>query len=261
MSNSKDMPLGDREAAEIAALADGSLPPERRAALERRIAASPQLRVALDEQMRAIQAVRAADVGAPARLRAAVRAARQRRRRSRLIPAPVAVGLGAGATTVALAAILALAGGGPTTPTVASAAGLALRAPSAPVPQHPPKGATTLPALHMDGVSYPNWYRRYGWEAVGLRSDRLQGRRVTTVFYDKHGQRIGYGVVSGGRLQVPRGATVTVRDGVTLHTFSLAGRPVVTWERRGHTCVLAGTTDSGMLMELAAWKAKGAIAF
>jgi hypothetical protein len=261
MSISEDMPLGDREAAELTALADGSLPPERRAALERRIAASPQLRAALDEQMRAVQAVQSADVGAPARLRAAIQAARERRRRPRLIPAPVAVGLGAGAMTVALAAILALPSSDPNRPTVAAAAGLALRAPSTPVPEHPPKGAITLPALSMDGVSYPNWYRRYGWEAVGLRSDRLQGRRVTTVFYDKHGQRIGYGVVSGGRLQVPRDAHTTLRNGVTLRTFSLGGRPVVTWERRGHTCVLAGAADSRMLMELAAWKAKGAISF
>jgi anti-sigma factor RsiW len=256
MSTSQDMPLGDREAAEIAALADGSLPPERRAALERRIAASPQLRVALDEQMRAIQAVRSVDVGVPARLRAAVQAMRERRRRSRLIPAPVAIGLGAGATTVALAAILALPGSDPDRPTIASAAGLALRAPSAPVPQRPPKGATTIPALNMDGVSYPNWYPDNGWEAVGVRSDRLNGRRATTVFYDKKGRRVGYTVVSGGRLMAPRGATTTVHNGVTLRTFLLAGRPVVTWERSGHTCVLAGAAESRVLRYLAAWKGK-----
>jgi hypothetical protein len=251
MSISEDMPLGDHEAAELTALADGSLPPERRAALERRIAASPQLRAAFDEQVRALQAVRSAEVAAPDRLRAAVQASRERRRR--LIPAPVAAGL-AGATTVALAAFLALPGSGPNRPTVAAAAGLALRAPSTPVSEPPAKNAATLPSVRLDGVSYPNWYPHYGWEAVGVRSDRLNGRRATTVFYDRKGQRIGYTVVSGGRLTVPRAATTTVHNGVTLRTFSLAGRPVVTWERKGHTCVLAGAAEPRILRYLAAWK-------
>lgn len=258
MPTSEDMPLGDREVAELAALADGSLPAERRAALERQVGESAQLRAALDEQIRALEAVRAAAVPAPAGLRARVQSQREGRRRFPL-SAPVAVGAGAGAATLALALALVLPGGGPGQPTVAAAAGLALRAPSAHLPEAP--RTTTLPGVRLDGVSYPNWYRRYGWEAVGLRSDRLDGRRATTVFYAKHGRQIAYTVVGGGRLHVPHDASTAVHNGVTLRTFSLSGRPVVTWERKGHTCVLTGAAAPTDLVELAAWKAKGAIEF
>ena len=45
---------GDQEIAELAALADGSLAPERRAALEERVAASSELADLLAEQQRAV---------------------------------------------------------------------------------------------------------------------------------------------------------------------------------------------------------------
>jgi hypothetical protein len=258
MATPEDTPLGDREVAELAALADGSLPAERRADLERRVAESAQLRAALDEQIRAVEAVRQAAVPAPAGLRARVQSQRERRRRFPL-SVPVAVGVGAGAATTALALVLALPGGGPGRPTVAAAAGLALRAPEARLPEAP--RTTTLPGVRLDSVSYPNWYRRYGWEAVGIRSDRLNGRHAKTVFYTKHGRQIGYTVVAGERLRVPRDAATAVQKGVTLRTFSLGGRPVVTWERKGHTCVLTGAAAPRDLAELAAWNAKGAIEF
>ena len=65
---------GPRELAELAALADGSLAPERRAALEARVAASPELADRLAEQQRAVALARgaAAGVEAPAALRARI---------------------------------------------------------------------------------------------------------------------------------------------------------------------------------------------
>jgi hypothetical protein len=45
---------GDRELAELAALADGSLPTAARESLERRIAASPRLQRLLREQVAAV---------------------------------------------------------------------------------------------------------------------------------------------------------------------------------------------------------------
>ena len=74
-----------RELAELAALADRSLTAERRAALEARVASSPELAGQLEEQERALALTRsaAAEVEAPPRLRARIEAqgrARQSRR-------------------------------------------------------------------------------------------------------------------------------------------------------------------------------------
>jgi hypothetical protein len=67
------------EVAELAALADGSLPPGRRAALEARVAASSELADRLAEQERAVMLTRAAsaEVDAPTALRARIEAQRR----------------------------------------------------------------------------------------------------------------------------------------------------------------------------------------
>lgn len=73
---------GDREMAELAALADGSLASERREALEARIAASPELADRLAEQERAVALAQSAavEVEAPAALRARIEARRRGQR-------------------------------------------------------------------------------------------------------------------------------------------------------------------------------------
>src|SRR3954447_2178840 len=91
--------------AELAALADGSLAPERRRALEAQVAASPELAERLAEQERVVSLTRsaAADVEAPAGLRARVEARRHSRRapnRSRF----VLVGAAAAAAAAAVVA-------------------------------------------------------------------------------------------------------------------------------------------------------------
>jgi hypothetical protein len=93
---------GARETAELAALADGSLPPERRAELEARVATSSELANRLAEQQRAVAMARsaAAEVEAPAGLRARVEAEREARR----VRAPRSLTL-AGAAAVATLAI------------------------------------------------------------------------------------------------------------------------------------------------------------
>jgi len=92
------------EIAELAALADGSLPPERRAALEARVAASSELADRLAEQERAVMFTRtaAAEVEAPAALRARIEGQRRARRM------PVSrrlVAVGAAATAALVVAI------------------------------------------------------------------------------------------------------------------------------------------------------------
>lgn len=73
---------GDQDVPELAALADGSLAPDRRAALEARVAASSELADRLAEQQRAVALARSAadEVEAPVTLRERVEAQRRGRR-------------------------------------------------------------------------------------------------------------------------------------------------------------------------------------
>ncbi len=85
MSRGREDDADARELAELAALADGSLTPERRAALEARVASSPELARQLEEQERALALTRsaAAEIEAPPGLRARIESqgrARQPRR-------------------------------------------------------------------------------------------------------------------------------------------------------------------------------------
>jgi hypothetical protein len=99
--------VGDREIAELAALADGSLAPERRDALEARVAASPELADRLAEQRLAVALARSAAEGveAPAALRERVEAQRSSRRGR----APGRLVLAGAAATAALVAAVAVA--------------------------------------------------------------------------------------------------------------------------------------------------------
>ncbi len=95
---------GGQEIAELAALADGTLAPERRAELEARVAASSELADRLAEQQRALALARSAatEVEAPAALRARVEA-QQRGRRVRAPRRLVLIGATATAAVVAVA--------------------------------------------------------------------------------------------------------------------------------------------------------------
>jgi hypothetical protein len=244
------------ELADLAALADGSLSRERRAEVERRIAASAELRALLEEQKRALAAVRRED-RAPERLRARIESRRvrsSRRRRLRLAA-------GACASAAALALALILSGGAGEQPSIAEAAGLAARPATAPGPG-PYDETTTLLALEVDGIPYPNWSHRFGWRATGARTDRIDGREASTVFYEKHGRRIGYTILSGPALRVPAAGARVTRRGTELRGLDLGARAVVTWRRRGHTCVLSGTAvERTTLLTLGAWKGGGSIPY
>jgi anti-sigma factor RsiW len=99
--------VGSQEIAELAALADGSLAPERRAVLEARVAGSPELAVLLAEQQRAVALVRtpSAEVEAPAGLRERIEA----QRRARRAPARRHYALIGAAVATVLAVVISLA--------------------------------------------------------------------------------------------------------------------------------------------------------
>ena len=93
------------ETPELAALADGSLAPERRRVLEARVAASTELSDRLEEQERAVALMRSAvtEVEAPESLRSRIEA--ERRRRERRAPRRLVVVTAGVAATVAAVAI------------------------------------------------------------------------------------------------------------------------------------------------------------
>ena len=108
LRRSRQDDAGADEIAALAALADGSLAPERQAALEERVAASPELADLLAEQQRAVALTRgaAAEVEAPPRLRARIDAEPSGR------SAPgrrLVVGAAAAAATAAAAIVIGFA--------------------------------------------------------------------------------------------------------------------------------------------------------
>ena len=255
--------LNERELADLAALADGSLPPERRAEVEARVQANPELRALVEDQRRAVDLIRsaAAETRAPLALRERIEndrqrlAPRARRRRRGLLG-----GLAGALAVAALALALTLPGGTPGGPTVVQAAGLTALPPTIAAPHR--SGGSKLLDTSVDGVAYPYWGDSFAWETSGARRDRLHGRITATVFYDKNGRRIGYTIVSGRALKTPSGARTTVLHGVALRHFTAGDRTVVTWLRAGHTCVLAGVNVKlPVLLNLAAWKGKGGVPF
>ena len=171
------------EAAELAALADGSLSPEDRTQLEARVAASPTLRAQLAEQEYAVALTRgaAAEVEAPQRLRRRLDAQRQ--------PGPTRrLAVGAAAAAVAVAAAVgafALSSGGPKAgfSTALAATSLAPGAEGTATLTRRPSGwrihlrATGLPRL-VDGAFYEAWLRNGAGVLVPIGTFN-DGRDVT----------------------------------------------------------------------------------
>jgi anti-sigma factor RsiW len=249
--------------AELTALADGTLPAERRAAVEARLAASPELRALLERQRRAVAATRAmASEPPPASLRGAVeaRVGELHARRGRAWRAAPRLALGGAVAAVATVLLVVTLGGGPTGPTVADAARLAARAPSGPPPARLDHSRAKL-AVGVEGVVFPDLRRSYGWRPVGVRHDSVDGRDATAVFYAKGDRRIAYVIVAGSGLPRPSDAPGTVRGGVQFQTLTVNGRPAVTWQRVGHTCVLTGDNSRAELLTLASWRGAGTLSY
>jgi len=242
---------------DLARLADGTLKPGQRQLVEQSVAVSGELQSRLRDQRRAVDAVRShTRERAPLALRLRRRAfAAPARRGSR------ALGLGTLAALGALVWSFAALGGSQAVLTVADAATLAARPATATVPE-PPDDSATLPRVRAAGLPFPYWEDRFGWKASGVRTDDVDGRPLTTVFYRSHGRRIAYTIVPGTRLPSAPGAGAIKRNGVVVHSFTDDRRLVVTWLRRGHTCVLSGIGVSlNTLRALAVWRSHGAVPY
>lgn len=159
-----------------------------------------------------------------------------RRSRGGRAPALRLAGVGALAAA-AVAVVLALGGGSADTPTTLAAAQVAL-APATLAPPAESPGRRGVLGASVEGTSFPYWGR--GWPAVGARTDRLDGRTITTVFYAAHGgKRIGYAIVSGDPLPATTAGAGVERGGVSFRVLDSGGATVVTWREAGHTCILA----------------------
>ena len=226
----------DDEAA-LVAYVDGRLDPEQRSLVESRAAADPSFAAALALQQEGRDAIATAaeSTGAPLALRSRVEglAAQGRRHGDRRPSARTRLGgirwPGAGLVAGAVAAV-------------------------------PP----TSPLLkeHIENVVFPNYFTKFGWKAVGTRTDEIGGRDTRTVFYEKDGKRIAYTIVAGDPLKWPDGASKSTVEGTVVRALELEGRNLVTWKRGGRTCVLSSKdVSSEELQALAGWKAKGAVQF
>ncbi len=251
--------LTAREQADLSALADGSIDPARRGAVEARIAGSPELSALYERERRVVEMVQRANAAqrAPAGLRARIEAqrpsARVRSRRRAGYASAFAVALAA----VVLAVVLVLPGGSPGSPSVSQAAALAARGPTHAAPLPDRSAPTVKLGRSVQEVYFPNWKHSFRAQAVGQRSDSLRGRQAVTVYYRWHARTLAYTIVSLPALAQPAGQ-VTRWDGTELRTLKLDGRFVVTWRRDGHTCVLSGKGMSAVqLQKLAAWTPPG----
>ncbi len=259
--------------AELAALADGTLPAARREQLLAQVADSSELAAELEHQRRAVEILRSLEsVEAPSLLRRSVetssaggeepgstgpRSTRTPRRR-RTVPLRLQAGAAVALAAVAVVAVvLALTGGSssPTAaPTVLEASSTALGPSTRPAPAKSPHNPNLL-AASAAGIAFPYWGDRFGWQATGARTNTLAGRTVTTVFYTHRGAgRVWYSIVSGAALPVPAASATVERHGVSFHVVR-ANPTVVTWREAGHTCILtARAVSAGTLVRLAAWE-------
>lgn len=221
----------------------------------------PKTESELVEQLRAI------DVRAPEELHRKIDALLAERTPARRGPAGIgwrpagALALAAAVVVAVLAVTLASSGGGDGSRlTMRQALALTLLPATTAAPAENPHNGSQL-AVAVGGVAFPYW-DRLGWRSTGTRSDRVGGRTVTTVFYaNGRGQRIGYAIVAGTPAPAVGGGVVSWRAGTPYRLLVQDGGHVVSWQRDGHLCVVAGHgVSSATLLTLASWQERDTLA-
>ena len=226
-----------------------------------------------DEQRRIAELLRSFDAPAPESLHRRIEsmvashqsqfAPRSPRRGLRRFSPLGLASAGAVAAAVVVVAIAVGLGSGGSAPTVSfgQAAASTLRAATLPAPAESQAHHAQL-AVAVDGVPFPYWEDRFGWHSTGSRTDRVDGRLITTVFYgDSSGRRIGYAILAGTPAPRVAGGMIVWRGGVSYRLLTENGAAVVTWLRDGHLCVVSGRgVSSATLLRLASWSDHDAIA-
>jgi hypothetical protein len=251
MAEEEEQHPSPKQLAELSALADGSIDPTRRHAVEQWIARSPHLRALYERERASVELLGlAAAERAPTQLRWRLEGQRPHVAAwPRWNPAYAVL---AGALAAAIAAV---AFGTPGSPSVSQAAQLALRGPSAPAPAVDPSDPRIKLIRRLQGLYFPNWSGKLGWRPAGVRSDLLGGREAVTVYYQRRGMTVAYTIVAAPALEQPP-TPVMHLGAFALQTFNLSGRSVVTWRRAGHTCVISASgVPTRVLERLADWQA------
>jgi hypothetical protein len=215
--------------------------------------------VALAREGERLIAAAVADVHAPQSLREAIERDRARALARSRAPFWRRHGRGLLAAAGAVAAFATIAIGLPTgsdevAPSLDSVEAVAQLDPTG-APPAPLGGSPPVLDAKVGGLQFPDWETKFGWRAVGRRTDDLSGRAVTTIFYrNPDGARLGYAVVSGDAVGGDPAGQQVMRNG-KVYTVATGGeRTVVTWTQQGHTCVIVApsTVPHSRLVDLAA---------
>jgi hypothetical protein len=208
-----------------------------------------------------VELLHSVDVGAPKALHRQVQAMAAERQsdhttlRGALSGMRLRLGALAAVGAVAGAALaLALGSPGGSALSLGEAAAITLRPATQPAPTESASDSAALNA-GVEGIDFPYWEDRFGWRSTGSRTTRVAGRTVHTVFYeDRQGRRVGYSIVSGTPAPAMPSDEVRLRHGTAYHLSTVGDAQVVTWERNGHLCVVAGRgVSSEKLLTLASW--------
>src|SRR5262249_35178273 len=130
------------------------------------------------------------------------------------------------------------------------------------------KGMPGLLSASMDGVTFPD-LTRFGWRAIGTRSDIVEGRQAYTVFYLKDFRQLRYTIVSGAA-PVENATTTSVMEvkrGPVALSFvrGVPNTATLVFKRRGRTVVMTAPNppdgSNETMVRLAAWRAGGRLDF
>jgi hypothetical protein len=222
----------------------------------------PAVERALAERGRALIAAAVGETSAPLGLRERIERDRERVRpvaRRRWVG--IAGSFAAVAAVAATAIVISL--GGTPAPGVLATVELAGKGPALPAPKHD----ATNPALlqtKIEGLPFPDWKAKFKWRASGVRTDRIEGRDATTVYYDgTTGVRAAYTILGGAAIAPPHGARIVHLRGDAYYVLNRGSQRIVVWNRAGHTCVMSApdVVPEARLLDVAAWDAGGDVPF